>query len=218
MGLKLNSLHALRLCLPAKEVLSLGYPDILVTQDQLEELFGVRVEKTTNFGKWHGCNFPLPESLEFFQKIGSNLKCIDIYASRGCEEIVDLNIPTDIGQFDLVIDGGTIEHCFHIGTALLNSAGAVKPGGRIIQGNPMSMMNHGFYNLSPTLLYDFYTQNGWEIEQFYAINNQGAYEIPATKRFQAPPECSLFCVAKRVNDAPLKVPSQSKYIHNPNLS
>lgn len=219
MGLKLHSLYALKLCLPVGEVLSLGYPDILVPQDKLESLFGVRVEKTTSFGGWHGVKFPLPESVEFFEKLGARLTCIDIYASRGCEQIVDLNYPVDVGQYDLVIDGGTIEHCFHIGQALLNSAGAVKPGGRILQGNPMNMMNHGFYNLSPTFLYDFYTQNGWEIEQFYAIDREDrVYEVPQVKRFAAPTETSIFCVAKRISDSPLKVPTQSKYLTNPNLS
>ena len=197
----------------------MGYPDILITQDQLEELFGVRVNNTTDFGRWHGCNFPLPETMEFMEKIGSRLKCIDIYASRGCEQIVDLNYPAEIGQFDLVIDGGTIEHCFHIGTALLNAANAVKPGGRIIHGNPMSMMNHGFYNLSPTLMFDFYGQNGWQIEQFYAIDNKAkVYQVPPAKRFIAAPECSLFLVAKRINNNPLLIPTQHKYIVNPNLS
>jgi hypothetical protein len=219
MGLRLNSLYALKYCLPAKEVLSLGYPDILVPRETLKEIFGVDVEGETNFGKWHNVDFPLPESLEFFEKIGCNLKCIDIHASRGCEEIFDLNYRCDLGQYDLVIDGGTIEHCFHIGRALLNSAGAVKVGGRIIQGSPMNMMNHGFYNLSPTLLYDFYTQNDWAIEQFYAIDRKETiYQIPEVRRFQAPTESSLFVVAKRITGNPLKIPTQTKYIKNPGLA
>lgn len=219
MSLALNSLLALKYCLPAPTILSLGYPDILATQAEVEEIFGVHVDGTTNFGRWHGVDYPLPETLEFMQKIGSTLKCVDIVASRGCEEICDLNHPHELGKFDLVIDGGTIEHCFQIGTALLNAANAVKVGGRIMHGNPLSMMNHGFYNLCPTLMWDFYKQNGWEFEQFYIIDKKKKmYDAPPMKRFIAPNESSLFCLVKRPHDKELKYPMQAKYIQNPTLS
>lgn len=204
--------------MPAKEVLSLGYPDIVATQQEVAKILGIVVLKTTDFGAWHGVKHPLPETMELFEKLGSKLTCIDIHASRGVEKIVDLNIPAEIGLYDLVIDGGTIEHCYHIGTALMNAASAVKPGGRIFHGTPMSMVNHGFYNVSPTLFHDFYTQNGWEIERFYAVSNTDQlFEISPWKRVQIAPEMSLCCLARRSTDVPLKIPTQTKYLKNPNL-
>lgn len=204
--------------MPAKEVLSLGYPDIVATQQDVARILGIVVLKTTDFGAWHGVKHPLPETMELFEKLGSKLTCIDIHASRGVERIIDLNIPTEIGLYDLVIDGGTIEHCFHIGTSLMNAAGAVKPGGRIFHGTPMSMVNHGFYNVSPTLFHDFYTQNGWEIERFYAVDRRGdTYDVPTTGRVQIGPEISLCCLAQRKDDRPLIVPTQTKYLKNPDL-
>ena len=218
LGLTLPALRMLRGCLPAPRVLSLGYPDIVAKRSDVRDLFGVDVESVNDSGLWHSVKFELPETGEFFEKIGSKLDCVDIVASRGVERIVDLNYPEDLGQYDLVIDGGTIEHCFMAGQAILNAAGAVKPGGRIMHGTPMSMVNHGFWNVCPTLYYDFYTQNGWEIEAWIGVNREGStWSIPETKRVVIPDEISLLCVARRLDDSPLRYPTQTKYLANPML-
>ena len=212
MGLTLHSMEVIKSCLPAKRILSLGYPDIVVPCETIEQLFGISVSKTTDFGKWHGVKYRLPDTISLFNQMGSDIKCVDINASRGVEEIVDLNFPVDLGKFDLVIDAGTIEHCFHIGQAIINAASAVGPRGRIFHSNPMNSMNHGFYNLSPTIYWDFYKQNGWEIERFYAIDReQNIYNVPNLKRFLSKSEWNLLCVAQRTNFMPLSIPVQEKY-------
>lgn len=221
MALSLHALPVLKDCLPFKTVLSLGYPDVLAPVSVVNQFFGIHMEGTTDHGAWHGVKYPLPETMEFFERLGSKLTCVDIRPSRGVETVVDLNFPVTMGFFDLVIDSGTIEHCFHIGQALLNAAESVKPGGRIFHGTPMSMINHGFYNVCPTLYWDFYTQNGWTVEQFYAIDREGKfYDVPNAKRFQSVPEMVLYCLAKRPEDSPLKpliIPVQEKYRVNPLL-
>jgi hypothetical protein len=55
-----------------------------------------------------------------------------------------------------VLDCGTTEHCFNVGQAIINAAHAVKPGGAIFHCFPMCVMNHGFWNASPTAFKDFY--------------------------------------------------------------
>lgn len=201
------------------DVLSLGYPDILVPPDECRALLGVAPVSLTEFGGWHGIKHQLPETEAVFAALGARLRCIDINASRGVEQRVDLNYPVELGAYDLVIDPGTTEHCFNVGVAIMNAANAVKPGGAIFHGPPLSMVNHGFYNFCPTLLYDFYTQNGWRIEAFEArhITSGAPVELHPTQRYVAPGEAALYCVAVRESPAPLKFPTQSKYLSNPAL-
>lgn len=218
MALTLREIGLIAPRLPGASVLSLGYPDLLATADEIEALLGVRPVRFTSFGKWHGRADPIPETLHLFEAIGATLRCIDVNASRGIEQIADLNFPCALGSYDLVLDPGTIEHCFNAGQALLNAAGAVRPGGAIFHSVPLSMANHGFYNLNPTLFHDFYTQNGWEIELLKGVNRQGAFRVPATERFEVPPEAVLHCLARRATERPLVIPRQSKYLRNPDLA
>jgi hypothetical protein len=218
MALTLRALGILAGRLAGKRVLALSYPDIVASAEEVERLFGVRVERFTDFGRWHGVDFPLPETAEFFRAIGARLECVDIRPSRGIERVVDLNLPCDLGRYDAVLDAGTTEHCFNIGQALINAASAVAPGGWIFHSPPLSMANHGFYNLNPTLLHDFYTQNGWSLEELFGANRDGKFKPPATERFVAPAEASLYCIARRASDAPLRYPTQTKYLRNPDLA
>src|SRR5262245_22426513 len=86
------------------KVLSLGYPDLVMTTDDVMEVLGVIPETFTDAGVWHGVNHPLAETKEVFQFAGAELECVDIVKSRGVERIVDLNHKTLLGEFDLVID------------------------------------------------------------------------------------------------------------------
>lgn len=202
---------------PSKRVLSLGYPDIIATGDVIKNLFHVEPQTYVPNGGWHGVDHELPESVEFFRMIGSELSCIDVHASRGVETVVDLNYPHDLGKFDMVIDPGTCEHAFNIGQAIINAASAVVEGGVIFHTPPMTMINHGFYNLNPTLFFDFYEQNGWEIEMAAGVQDGALFEVPAHQRFIAPPESSFYFVARRMNMNPLSYPQQWKYQQNPDL-
>lgn len=218
MALTLESLDALAGWLHGSRVLSLGYPDIVVPAPEVERLLGIKVTELTQFGRWHGVDFPLPETLSVFRAIGATLQCVDIHPSRGVEQVVDLNLPCELGSYDVVIDAGTVEHCFNIGQAIMNAAGAVAAGGCILHSPPLSMPNHGFYNLNPTLLHDFYSQNGWEIELLSGVGKAGRFEVPATARFAAPAEASLLFLASRPELRPLAYPVQSKYLNNPGLA
>lgn len=216
MGIKSSSLSVIAK-IKAKEVLSLSYPDLVMSVDECEQVTGIRATKFNDANKWHGKTYQLPETIEIFSKLGMSLTCVDIVASRDVEQVIDLNYPHDLGKYDLVLDCGTTEHCFNIGQALMNAANSVRENGYILHTPPLSMVNHGFYCLQPTLFHDFYTQNGWEV-QFIAgeINNKW-FELPAVSRVQVPAEASLIVLAKRTNSQALKYPMQSKYLSNPNL-
>ncbi len=219
MGLKAFGLSLLKPYLPAERVLSLSYPDLVTTQDELEKVWGIRTFAERGFGKWHGVMHPLPETEEAFSKMGTKeFRCVDIVASRGVEEIWDLNEPQDFGEFDLVLDGGTTEHCANFWQATVNAAHAVKVGGVIFHTPPLTMLNHGFVCPQPTFYVDLYTQNGWSIEKLLISDGVRFCDAPRSGRFTVKAEQSLYVIARRLNPAKLKYPTQGKYLKNPTLS
>jgi SAM-dependent methyltransferase len=204
-------LHALTKLKPLLkgEVLSLGYPDLDTTAAEIEKLFGYKPTRFTEANKRHGRPDPLPDSEELFERLGVKLSVVDFVKVRGMEKVANLNEVHNLGQFDLVIDPGTLEHCFNIGQALMNAANAVKLGGYILHLSPMNMPNHGFYNLSPTLYHDFYSQNGWSVDLKVIAN---PFKVSLTERFVVTSEQLLRCVAQKHDDSPLKMPIQTKYL------
>lgn len=219
MGLRGFGLGMLSMYLPAERVLSLSYPDLLVSQKVLQQLWGVQTFGERDNGKWHGLQHQLPETAEAFARKGTKeFRCVDMVASRGVEEIFDLNEPQDFGKYDLVIDAGTTEHCANFWQATANAANAVKVGGVIFHTPPITMLNHGFVCPQPTFYYDTYTQNGWVLEKLVLCNGSQWCEAPRTKRFTADPEYSLYVIARRLTDAPMKCPTQTKYLNNPALA
>jgi len=107
-----------------------------------------------------------------FKSLGfSEVKSMDFSEFESADYIFDLNngeIPEDlIEKFDVIIDGGTIEHVFHIPNALTNIHKMLREGGRIIHFSPSSnQIDHGFYMFSPTLFHDFYKTNNYDINNF----------------------------------------------------
>lgn len=218
MGLKAFGLSMLRPYLPAKEVLSLSYPDLVCSQDELEKAWGIRTLAERDYGKWHGLQHLLPETVEAFAKMGTErFCCVDIVASRGVEDVVDLNEVHDLGEFDLVLDAGTTEHCANFWNATANAANAVKVGGVIMHTPPLTMLNHGFVCPQPTFYYDLYTQNGWKIEQMMITNGVQYSDCPRTGRFKVPPEMSTYIIARREAPGRVRYPTQTKYLKNPEL-
>lgn len=211
MALPFHALKRLEPLMRGKSVLSLGYPDLIATKEEIEGLFGYKPQKFTDAHEWHKVKGPLPETCELFEKIGSSLTVVDFTADRGMERIADLNHPHDLGEFDLVIDPGTLEHCFNIGQAFINAACAVKEGGFICHISPMTMINHGFYNLCPTLFNDFYGQNGWKVEEL-KIMPVHAPQIHTTHRFDMHQEHIIRTLASRTGGATTRFPVQTKYL------
>lgn len=107
----------------------------------------------------------------FFRLLGfDTIDVLDVSDFEGANIIHDLNngpLPARLAnQFDLVFDGGTLEHVFDIATALSSLCQIVKVGGRIVHIGPMAnCADHGFYSFSPTLFADFYATNGFDIQR-----------------------------------------------------
>ena len=217
------------------KVLSLGYPDILAERKTLAPIFGQKFvdqlkirEDSESIINWHSLQDHLteiPDSYQFFDLLGCELVVVDIVESRGDEIILDLNEPMPEeykGQFDMVVDSGTIEHCFNIAQAIKNVAEMINEGGYIVQGNPLSWYNHGFYNLNPTFYHDFYEANGfqvlWHVGVINSVLNPQTFDLPPYERFgNVPDNATNFLVVQRKSIQDIVWPIQKKYQLNPEL-
>lgn len=140
-----------------------------------------------------------PDGIESYDLENSSLHCVDIKRHKGNEIVADINYPQEFGRYDLVLDPGTVEHCFNIGRALINAAKSVRLGGRVIHGSPVSMVNHGYYNLCPMVLRDFYETNGFEVE-FVGLydqkNNRICEDLKLFARTEVPAESVVVFIAQ----------------------
>ncbi|MDE0800548.1 MAG: hypothetical protein OSB02_07400 [Rhodospirillaceae bacterium] len=220
---------------PAKMV-SLGYPDIIVTEKMLRRILGDNAMEGLSYRsdgeeilKWHGMTKlidKVPEAYDLFSRMGIELTVIDFKEVRGNEIIVDLNVPIPDeldGQFDIVFDGGTMEHCFNVAQAVINILGMAKVGGYIYHTNPLVVINHGFYSFSPTFYYDFYTQNGHKLTSSpvatlnVGLDTQVTELNPLERRLDIPLESCIAIILNKCNDENPKFPVQSKYLLEPGL-
>jgi hypothetical protein len=210
-------------------VLSAGYPDILVGRATIANLFGEEVASRVTLRpdaadilKWHSVpNLDhVIESGSLFAALDCTLDVIDVARLRGNEMIADLNypLPADFPTgYDIVLDSGTCEHVFNAGQAIINLASMVAVGGYIIQAAPFNSYNHGFYNFSPTLYYDFYSaENGYKLLYLKGFSNlvhaPKQFDVPPVQRFHSAPENSILIgMAQRVEAKKLHPVVQHKY-------
>lgn len=217
-------------------MLCLGYPDVLVTQSQLERLIEAQAlgrieyrEDSEAILRWHNLGAALqriPETRSLFAALGIDTEFVDISPSRGFEIACDLNHPVAAelrGRYDIVYDGGTLEHCFNIGQVMRNITALARTGGFIIHVNPLNLYNHGFFNLNPTFYHDWYTQAGHHIvSPFYAMHGPviaaQTATLHATQRIvQAPPSSVVLVAVQKANDSEPDWPVQTKYRMNAGL-
>jgi hypothetical protein len=235
--LVLSMLQQMRKHLPAEaNVCCLGYPDVLISEEQVRKTIGPEVADRLAYRAdsaqilaWHRLEASLDRVIDaqsLFAAMGMRFTAIDLVASRGTERIVDLNEPVAadlVGAFDVVLDAGTMEHCFNVGQAVRNIINMVKVGGFVLHLNPMAMINHGFFNFSPTFYHDFYVQNGHQLvfkTHGIAVNGVDVHAYPLHHMARHPvehPNAMIMCVAQKAHDRPAVWPMQSKYLNNPDL-
>lgn len=114
-------------------------------------------------------NDPFAET--FFRSLGyERVDSMDISGFEGASIIQDLSKdldPTLEEQFDVIYDGGTCEHIFELPTAYRNLHKMLKKGGVLIGHSPCNnWINHGFYQISPEMVYGFWEKAmGYEVLQ-----------------------------------------------------
>jgi len=164
---------------------------------------------------------------QFFRLLGfESVESIDVYPTELPTHVLDLNLPvpeTLRGRFDLVYDGGTSEHCVCVPEVLANAVRLAKTGGRVIHHAPLNnWIDHGFYQFSPTLFFDFYEANGFDELRmmFHFIDRHGERFLPyEPEHFGRLPYSfggktkvmGFFSACKKVASNKIVYPMQSRY-------
>lgn len=161
-----------------------------------------------------------------FQALGAKqLDSMDRSDFEGATVLHDLNFPIEDHhqQFDVVCDGGTLEHIFNFPTAIQNAMEMVKVGGHLLIHTPTNNWSgHGFYQFSPELYYRVLSEeNGFRVKRMvvYEVGTNQWYEVadPAKVRSRVYVvngcRTSLLILAERIKAVPINQtpPQQSDY-------
>jgi SAM-dependent methyltransferase len=114
-------------------------------------------------------DMPLPDDQTFFRAIGySKSSSLDASDYEAADFIFDLNsseLPPELhSRFDVVFNHGTMEHIFHVPNVLKNITSMLKVGGHVMHILPANNhLEHGYYQFSPCLAWDYYAANRFEV-------------------------------------------------------
>lgn len=159
------AIHARQSGMPMQSFLMLGRQSLVLSSEILDHLnrtYGVDLKMQDWAGqKWADL---------FFKRIGAGeVFALDYSDYEGAQFIHDINQPWLEGrpprQFDIVFDGGTLEHVFNLPQALLNAMSLVKVGGYFLGVSPADgWLGHGFHQLQPEFFFRFFTEeNGFKL-------------------------------------------------------
>ena len=146
---------------------------------------------------------------------------------QGATVLQDMNLPLaernfpHRGRYDVLIDGGSLEHFFNVPQALQNYHDLLGTNGVIyIMTNANNHFGHGFYQFSSELFYRvFSAENGYQIiECFLEKHPYLAAEVSSRRRVYTAPDpgdrgrrtqftsCSpvlIHAIARKLQDGPL---------------
>jgi SAM-dependent methyltransferase len=165
---------------------------------------------------------------DFLRSVGAyKVDSLDNSDYEGANLCHDMNLPIPENlknKFDVVLDGGSLEHVFDIRVAFQNCMEMVKVGGHFLGINPANnFMGHGFYQFSPEFYFTtFSRENGFEIEKVILFEDRkGAswYEVfsPESVRgrviLKNSEKTYLLVIAKKIEEKPIfsSAPQQSDY-------
>lgn len=157
---------------------------------------------------------------EFLRKKGFDpVHSLDVYDKEGPTYVKNMDHPVYLPMsYDLIIDGGTIEHCFSTASFLTNTVQFLNPGGMVLHFTPTNNWSgHGFYQFSPELFYDFYYDNGFTDLNSWLIVYHDMKIVPLVmdkhhrKINQLNKEVMIVFAARKGEECPLTYPIQDKY-------
>ena len=167
--------------------------------------------------------------LRFWTALGfEKVRGLDYDDFEGADIVCDLNLPIgedNIEKFDVIFDGGTMEHVFNVKCFLENIDRLLVIGGIVIHEVPSSnAIDHGFYSFSPTLFFDYYTKQGYEIIEILLVAKNmyraKVYEYFPKKSGSVISEnwgkrnVNVWCVARKVSGrSNFEIPQQNKYVN-----
>jgi hypothetical protein len=162
----------------------------------------------------------------FFKALGARrTDSIDFSSYEGANIIHDMNMPVSpelYEQYDVLFDGGTLEHVFNFPVAIKNCMQMVKKGGHFISVNPANnQLGHGFYQFSPELYFRIFApENGFEIVSVFVCAGEGNFyevkdpnEVRERVTLTNDSGTDLIVIAKRIDLKPIftTTPQQSDY-------
>jgi SAM-dependent methyltransferase len=107
----------------------------------------------------------------FLKFLGADeVVALDASPYQGASVLHDLNLPIPLAvknAFDVVIEGGTLEHIFNFPIAVQNCMEMLVPGGYDLGIGPANTFcGHGFYQFSPDLFFRIFSfENGFKLER-----------------------------------------------------
>jgi SAM-dependent methyltransferase len=206
------------------EVLTLGRQDLNVYPAKIIQVLEAHGFSSTAFKASDKTLYAEPCFLSLGAK---KVNSMDFSDFEGANFVHDLNKPVDASlkeRFDLVYDGGTLEHVFNFPLALQNCMEMVKPGGHLfIHAGTNGYCGHGFYQFSPELFYRALSpENGFEVlrmvlfgvgpyTQWYEVSDPNVVRTRVELVSLWPMQ--LLIRAKRTRAAPIfaRPPLQSDY-------
>jgi SAM-dependent methyltransferase len=120
----------------------------------------------------------------YLQALGAReVRALDVSDYEGADIVHDLNepVPEELhGRFDVVFDGGSLEHVFDLPTALRSYMRMVSPGGRLIVATMANNhCGHGFYQLSPELFFRALSEgSGYRVERLHLAGEELDFSRP----------------------------------------
>ncbi|MBM3883850.1 MAG: class I SAM-dependent methyltransferase [Verrucomicrobia bacterium] len=180
-------LEGVRAGISVRRTVTLGRQDVWVGPERLEAfLREFQLVPATLGGA--ACREALAAAPGRFEALlrllgAESVSACDASGYEGATLLHDLNQPIPpewIEQFDLVLDGGTLEHIFNFPVALANCLRMVKPAGHLILLTPANnYCGHGFYQFSPELFWRVLSSaNGFELERMHAVvDTEGMSEV-----------------------------------------
>jgi hypothetical protein len=221
-------------------VLMLGQQAVLATVEDVKQMMGQSgciprplpqgfdtKSRTQTLAGWGGDSI---DGRTLFRLLGADsVRVLDFSDYEGADIIWDFNepVPHELhNQFELVFDAGTLEHVFDLPTALASLVNMVGVGGILILINPSSgMVDHGFYNICPTLFYDYFRANGFGDFSCYLMEGQRIDQKMRVYKYERPRvelrtsfcegfDVGFFC--RKLREVPtISKPVQYRYAEKP---
>jgi hypothetical protein len=164
----------------------------------------------------------------------SHMSTLDYSSYEGADLLHDLNqpVPADLkNRFDVVVEGGSLEHIFNFPVAIANLMQMTRVGGTFFASTVSNnLCGHGFYQFSPELIFRVFTvENGFELGKVLALEARypGIELAPISEAFEVADPASiggrvglmtespilLLFKARKVAEAAIfsRIPMQSDY-------
>lgn len=160
MGIDFHGISWIKYALEGRSrqrVLMLGRQGVQLSNKEFYAVMGRHKGDSDNYA----------EALLQFVASAAVVHSLDYSDYEGATIVADLGLPipeSTLEPYDLVIDGGTIEHVFDVNEALANCSRVCADGGLIIHILPANNFNgHGFWQFSAEVFFSLYSAaNGFD--------------------------------------------------------